>query len=239
MALIPITSESADRFCCLVIGESGIGKTSLLRTIPEGHRACVLSAESGLLCVRDLVREGQVEGFEIGSIQDMTDAYNFLATDKDAKERYKWVFIDSLTEIAGRCVEAMKAKYPAKADSFNLWGEYNTAMTALIKGFRDLKAYNIVFTCLPQIEKDDVNRRFYGPALSGSGLKERLISYFDLALFYTKVTLEGEEHRVFLTEEWERRPAKDRSGLLAIPFEEPNLGRIYNKIMGVTTPEGE
>lgn len=239
MALKPITTESTDRLCALVLGESGIGKTSLLRTIPEDHRVCALSAESGLLCVRDLVKSGRVEGFEISSIQDMTDAYNFLASDKEAKARYQWVFIDSLTEIAGRCVEAMKKKYPSRSDSFPMWGEYGDTMTALIKGFRDLKDYNVVFTCLPQVEKDEVNRRYYAPAIAGSSLKERLVSYFDLVMFFCKITQDGQDHRVFVTEEWERRPAKDRSGVLAAPFEEPHLGNIFNKIMGETSPKGE
>lgn len=239
MALTPIHMESTDRICALVIGPAGIGKTSLLRTIPEGHNVCVLSAEAGLLCVRDLVRSGQVEGFEIGSMQDMTDALNHLATNKEAKAKYQWVMIDSLTEIAGRCVEAMQKKYPSKSDSFGLWGEYNDQITAIVKGFRDLKQYNVVFTCLPQTEKDEQKRMFYGPSISGKGIKERLTSYFDLVLFYTKVTIEGSEERVFITEDYERRPAKDRSGMLNTPFEEPSLSTVFNKIMGVTAPAGE
>ena len=64
MPLKPIVAEKVDRFTALVIGEAGIGKTSLLRTIPEEDKVCVLSAESGLLAVRDLVKAGRVE--EIG-----------------------------------------------------------------------------------------------------------------------------------------------------------------------------
>lgn len=238
MALTPISIDSADRFCALVIGPSGVGKTSLLRTLPEDDKVCVLSAESGLLCVRDLVRAGRVEGFEIKTLDEFIEAFNFLNTDKEAQERYSWVFIDSLTEIAGRCAEAMKKRHPAEKDTFKMWGEYSDQMTSLIKGFRDMRAYNVVFTCLPQTEKDEMNRRFYGPALQGSGLKERLISYFDEVFFYTKINQNGQESRVFITDEYERHPAKDRSGLLNSPFEEPDLGGVYNKIMGIA-PQGE
>lgn len=75
MALKKINIENASRFCALVIGPAGIGKTSLLRTIlgqcydqdqgwvqcqePTG-RVLTLSAESGLLCVRDLIAAGGV-----------------------------------------------------------------------------------------------------------------------------------------------------------------------------------
>lgn len=232
MTLRPITIDTADRFVGIVIGQAGIGKTSLLRTIPADERACVLSAEAGLLCVRDMVVAKRVEGFEISSFAEMAEAYQLLATNADAKSRYKWVFIDSLTEISARCVEAMVAKYPNKADSMKLWGEYNDKMTQLIKGFRDLSGYNVVFTCLEGIEKDDMNRRFSAPMISGSSLKDRLPSYFDEVLYMTSLkTGEGQEQRVFVTQPYERFQGKDRSGKLNVT-EAPNLGAIKAKIMG-------
>ena len=230
MALKPITTDRLDRFTALVIGPAGIGKTSLLRTIPENESACVLSAESGLLSVRDLVKAKRVTGFEIGSFSEMREAFELLNTDKAFQEKYKWIFIDSLTEISSRCVEAMKAKYPSKSDSFPMWGEYADLMTHLIKGFRDINHYSVVFTCLPSVEKDDSNRRYVGPAIAGSSLKERLTSYFD-EVFYMdiKKSDEGQEHRVFITQPWERFPAKDRSGCLNL-IEKPDIAYIKNKI---------
>lgn len=230
--LKPISQETNSRFIGLVVGDAGIGKTSLLRTIPEGENVCVLSAESGLLCVRDLVASKKVTGFEIGSFADMAEAHQFLMTNQEAKARYQWVFIDSLTEISSRCVEAMKAKYPNKADSFNLWGEYTDKMTGIIKGFRDMPDYNVVFTCISSIEKDELNRRFVGPSISGSGLKERLSSYFDEVFYMISMKdSEGVERRVFVTQPYDRYQSKDRSGKLNT-IEMPNLGQIKAKILG-------
>lgn len=229
MALKPLTVEPTDRFTALIIGEAKIGKTSLIRTIPTDENVCVLSAESGLLCIRDLVKAKQVTGYEIGSFADMRESFQLLMTDK-FKEHYKWIFIDSLTEISSRCVEAMKAKYPNKADSFPMWGEYNDLMTQMIKGFRDIAHYNVIFTCLPSIEKDENNKRYVGPNISGSGLKERLTSYFD-EVFYmtTQKGANGTEERVFITQPWGRYPAGDRSGALEL-IEQPNLAAIKSKI---------
>ena len=39
-----ITPETNNRFNCLVYGQPGVGKTSLLRTIPEDEPVCTLSA---------------------------------------------------------------------------------------------------------------------------------------------------------------------------------------------------
>ncbi len=179
--LKPITHESADRICCLIIGKYGLGKTSLIRTMlgqdyngetweqifETEEKVCVLSAESGLLAVRDLVKSGKVEGYEIGSLQEFKEAYQLLASSPDMKERYQWIFIDSLTEIASKCEETMKEKYPNASDTFKLWNDYSSMMTTTIKGFRDLQDYNVVFTCLETIEKDENNKRYIAPSMAG------------------------------------------------------------------------
>lgn len=225
-----ISLDTSSRFIALVIGQSGIGKTSLLRTLPENEPVCVISAEAGLLCVRDLVESKRVQGFEVGSFADMAEIYTFLTS--PAAAGFKWVFIDSLTEIAGRCLEALKSKFPDKKDSYSLWGEYAEKMTALIKAYRDLPNFNVVFTCLDAIEKDDLNRRFSGPSIAGASVKERLASYFDLVLFMTSLPeSEGKEKRCLITQPWEKYPGKDRSGKLAL-VELPHLGAIKAKILG-------
>lgn len=230
MALRPITTQSVDRFTSLIIGEAGTGKTSLLRTIPKDEKVCCLSSEAGLLAVRDMVSDGLVEGYEITSFADMREAYQLLLS-TDFQSRYKWVFIDSLTEISSRCVEAMKSKYTSKADSFNLWGEYSDLMQMIIKGFRDLQAYSVVFTCLPSVETDEFKRRYVGAAIAGKQLQERLTSYFDLVLYMTiQQSDDGSTYRAFYTQPIDRFPAKDRSGKLS-PIEKPDLSHIQNKIL--------
>jgi hypothetical protein len=246
LTLKPITERSADRICCLVIGKYGLGKTSLLRTIlgqdyvsgewvqvdeaPQ-EKACVLSAESGLLAVRDLVKAGMVEGYEIASQQDFKEAYNLLATTQEMKDRYGWIFIDSLTEISARCDEHMREKYPDRAKSFNRWDDYGATMQLTVKGFRDLNDYSVVFTCLETIEKDQNNRRYPAPDVIGKVLKEKLPSFFD-EVFYMALMVddEGAEQRVLYTQPVNEFPAKDRSGKLNT-IERPNLLYIKRKIL--------
>lgn len=225
-----ITPESATRFIGLVIGQSGIGKTSLLRTIPANEPVFVVSAEAGLLCVRDLVQSGQVTGVEVENFADLAEVYAHLSS--PAAAGFKWVFIDSLTEIAARCVEAMKAKYPSRSDSFPMWGEYSEKMTSLVKAYRDLTRFNVIFTCLDSVEKDEQNKRYVGPAISGSALKERLPSWFDEVFYMVSLPdAEGKESRLLITQPWERYPGKDRSGKLHI-VEQPDLSAIKTKILG-------
>lgn len=245
MPLKPITDSSADRICCLVIAKYGIGKTSLIRGIfgqqfingewtpPQdtGERVCVLSAESGLLAVRDLVKAGLIEGYEIASLAEFKEAYQLLRSSAEMKERYNWIFIDSLTEIAARCEEVMKEKYPDSSKTFKMWDDYTSTMISTVKGFRDMPIYNVVFTCLETEDKDEVNRRFFAPAVAGKGLKEKLPSFFD-EVFYMKAIQDdaGAMQRVLYTQPFNEYPAKDRSGKLA-PVEMANLLTIKRKIL--------
>ena len=244
--LKPIKEDSADRICALVIGKYGLGKTSLLRTMlgqefrdgiwtqvedPPKERICVLSAESGLLPVRDLVKQGLVEGYEIGSQQEFKEAYQLLATVPEMQSRYEWIFIDSLTEISARCDQIMREKYPDRAKTFARWDDYNETIKLTIKGFRDLKDYSVVFTCLETVEKDENNRRYPAPDVVGKSLKEKLPSFFDEVLYLALHKDEGgKEHRVFYTQPVNEYPAKDRSGKLNT-IERPNLLHIKHKIL--------
>ena len=79
-------------------------------------------------------------------------------------------------------------------------------------------------------EKDEFQRRYPVPDIPGSGLKSRLVSYFDESLVLSRIKdAEGKEHLCFQTTE-PAGLAKDRSGKLA-PVEEPNILKIKNKII--------
>jgi hypothetical protein len=234
MTLQFISKEGSGRFNCLVYGQAGIGKTSLLRTIPPDQPVCTLSAESGLLSVKDMVDSGRVTGVVVTSFDDFIECWRCLADDQGWRDAYGggWVFIDSLSEISYLLVKKLFDKNPNKSDTLQVWGEYNNQMIAVIKAFRDLTDYNVVFTALEAVEADEVKRRYLTPDIAGKRAKERLPGLFDEVFRMAMVPDgNGAENRWLITSPRDNCPAKDRSGRLAA-LENPNLAEIQAKIQG-------
>jgi len=72
----------------LCYGQSGAGKTSLIKTLPN---PVVLSAEGGLLSIAD----ADIPYLEITSMEDLRQAYSWVL-----ESEYKSVALDSISEIA-------------------------------------------------------------------------------------------------------------------------------------------
>lgn len=252
MPLRPLNKKIAKRFCGLVIGQSGIGKTSLLKTIAgkkfnprtkkwEGEysnkeKIFVLSADVSLLAVQDMLEADLLDGCEIREYGDFVEAYNLLA-DTDPPQ-YQWIFIDTLTEICDQCVESLEEKYPAKKDSWTLYDDYAKKMGKLIKKFSYLYQYNIVFTCQESIDKDQDNCRYASPLIAGKALLSRIRGMFDEVFYMTYASTPNPDSPiVFRTRVRPFYPAKDRSGTLK-EEEEPNLLTVSKKIKGEIESNG-
>lgn len=244
-----LSRNKSKRFSCAVIGKSGIGKTSLVKTIygyefdqtkriwnkkeSNKENVCILSAEGGELALDELYDdpEIEIEGFKIKSFNDFKETYDFLLTSKEAKERYTWIFIDSISEIAEYCDNVMKEKYAA--NNYERWDRYYRAMIDVLRNFKDMEPYNIVCTFLENAEKDNENKRYIEALVQGNKVAPKIRAMFD-EIFYmvTKKIKEGPEITGFITYPYYEYPAKDRSGKLDL-WEEPNLLKIRKKIKGV------
>ncbi len=123
----------------LVYGCSGIGKTSLVRSLPAN--TLILDAESGLSVLKntDFSMISLAQNDE-GQILD--EKHRFLrlvefmqfVREETTKAKYQYLFIDSLTEISQNLLKHLRAE--KGLDGFKLWGEYTSEMVNLIKFFR-------------------------------------------------------------------------------------------------------
>lgn len=223
-----------DRLKILVYGQSGAGKTYLARTIEEP--TLVISAESGLLSLSG----ANIDVLDITTDDDgklipaalrfsqMQKAYQYLLTE-EAKQKYKWIFIDSLTEVSQNLIESLLPEFPDRKDALVMYGENFKRMRNMIKAFRDIPHYNIVFTALAEEEKDQNGKRYHGVSMIGK-MSSQLPSFLD-EVFYLHTFSDDDNvlKRRLVTQPTDKAVAKDRSGKLD-KFEEANLKIIATKI---------
>lgn len=228
-----------DRLKILVYGASGSGKTKLIGTIDEP--TLIISAEAGTLCLQDknidvidiqTDDDGKLLSKE-NRIKRLSEIYVYLQT-TEATTKYKWIALDSLTEIMQNLLEGIKAM-PEFSDPkmmMKLWGEYADRAKGLVKSFRDLPNYNVLMTALDKTEKDENGLRFQAIDVQGS-IGERLPAYFD-EVFYLYVDAEG--NRSLITCKSEKLLSKDRSDRLG-KIEPANIKLLIKKIKEKKTNE--
>lgn len=206
----------------LVHGPSGAGKTSLCGTTDEP--TVIISAEAGLLSLRG----HDIPVIEVKTIEDVHEAYRFVTESADAKG-FRWVCLDSISEIAEVCLAAEKK---ATKDPRQAYGALADTMGQLIRAFRDLPGRNVYFSCKQSRLQDQASgSTLYYPSFPGQALAQGISYYFDevLALRVEK-DAENNPVRWLQTGRDFTHEAKDRSGSLAM-FEHPHLGAIARKIL--------
>lgn len=204
----------------LVYGAAGVGKTTLCATTGAPDKTLILSAEAGLLSIR----ESNVSAINITSVQTLRDVLAYL---KSGEHDYTWVCLDSISEIAE---QVLASEMESKKDPRQAYGEMAVMMERMIKSFRDLPM-NVCMVCKGK-QSDDEGRMVWQPSLPGQQLAEKLPYLFDeVFCLVAQVNKEGEVRRALRTTADGKYTAKDRSGRLDA-WETPDLAAVYKKIHG-------
>jgi len=205
----------------LVYGQSGSGKTSLIKTLPA---PLVLSAEGGLLSIAD----ADVPFIEVSSMDTLKEAYQWVLNADEAKH-FQSIALDSISEIAEVVLnfEKKKTKDPRAA-----YGAMQEQMGDIIRGFRDLPGKNVYFSAKLEKTQDEMGRVLYAPSMPGNKVGQSLPYFFDEVLaLRVERDADGNSQRALMCESDGLWQAKDRSGKLAA-WEAPDLGEIIKKIGG-------
>lgn len=209
----------------LVHGPAGSGKTTLCAT--TGEPTVIISAEAGLLSLRG----HDIPVIEVKTLADVHEAYRFITESSDAAD-FRWVCLDSISEIAEVCLAEEKAK---TRDPRQAYGALQDEMGQLIRAFRDIPGRNVYFSAKQERKEDQVSgAQIYFPALPGAKLGQGVSYFFDL-VFALRVErdADGNVTRALQTGRDFQYEAKDRSGALEM-YEPCDLRAIAQKIAGAT-----
>ncbi|MGV0961681.1 hypothetical protein B9Z47_11370 [Limnohabitans sp. 2KL-1] len=250
----------------VLVGKSGIGKTSQLWTLPPAS-TLFFDLEAGDLAVEgyagDTIRprtwqECRDFAVFIGGPnpalrddQPYSEAH-FQAVcqrfgDPAALDKYETVFVDSIT-VAGRlCLQWSKGQPQAysektgKPDSRGAYGLMGQEMIGWLTHLQHTRRKNVWFVGILNEALDDFNRRVFTLQIDGSKTGLELPGIVDEVITLAEIKADdGSSYRAFVCQtlnQW-GYPAKDRSGRLDA-IEEPDLGRLMRKIAGPARPASE
>jgi hypothetical protein len=240
----------------VMLGRSGIGKTSQLRTLPEDSTLFV-DLEAGDLAVRDW----QGDTIRPQTWPEFRDLVVFLAGPNPALPadapysqahfdhvcerygdpaqlaKYDTYFVDSITVLARLALIWAKVQPQAmsertgKPDTRGAYGLLGQEMLTALTHLQHARGKHVVFVAILDEKLDDFNRKVFVPQIEGAKTAAELPGIVDEVVTLSEIKAEdGTFYRAFITHTLNPYgyPAKDRSGQLDLQ-EPPNLRALIDK----------
>jgi hypothetical protein len=237
----------------LVYGDTGIGKTTSLGTLPN-DRTTICIGERGAIPLRGMA----YQVFQFDEWDDLRTILLYFRKPDEIKDEHikkvvaatKILAFDGLSEISDICIrqivtvdrkKLVRERTKERTDkpeniyeeqmAMEDWGLYRTRMLNLISAFCHLPLH-IIFTCLAGWSKDKQGGdTIRSPNLSGKAARE-CGAYFDLLLHMESTEGgDGNDARVWRTANNSFVLAKDASGLLD-ELEPADWMKLFTKILG-------
>jgi len=243
----------------LLVGPSGVGKTSTLRTLSAKLLAStlVVDIEAGLIAVNDLkfasVRprtwdECRNLACALGGPNPALPAnaayseahYNEVMKDSELASlaSYSILFIDSVTATSRLCFTHAEQQPEALTDRRrrDLRGVYGAHARSMLGWFNQLqhaRERTVIFVAVLEKNTDELNISTWQPQIEGAKTGRELPAIVDEIITMQWIDFgDRKPVRAFVCNpnSW-NFPAKDRSGRLE-QLEPPNLGALIEKLTG-------
>ena len=167
----------------LAYGAAGAGKTKLCASAPG--KVLVLSAEAGLLSIRDAKN---VDAVELKEAAEVMEFHKALDT---GELEYDTVCLDSISEISEILLNHEKSK---SKDARQAYMEVQNSVTNVMRAFRDLQM-NVIFIC--KMDKTIVeNTVSFEPKMVGAKLGQAITYFFDEVLALRVIEDQDEEGNI-------------------------------------------
>lgn len=187
----------ADASKTLLVAHHGWGKTFQARHYQKKYgKGLILSGESGLKSLEDV----EIDYLPFSSWDGKHDPANgvfsfrglcaILESDEFKAAGYKWIMLDSLTEVSERLLDHVEKVHEGNKNAFEKWGDYARMMTGALKWLRD-RPYHVLVTCLAAEETDDNGAVNYWPLVKGQKVSKQIPALFDHVLCGVRITEDG------------------------------------------------
>lgn len=184
----------------LLYSHHGYGKTYQCRFYQKRYgKGLIISGESGLKSVEDVSIDYVPFTSWDGSHDPEGGVYSFRGicnminkAIKDGQWDYKWIALDSITELAERLVEHLEREHKGSNNGFQMWADYSRLMIGTLKWIRDLDMH-VYVTCLAAEEQDANDVTQYWPHVKGQKVAKQIPALFDHVLCGVRVTEKTEQ----------------------------------------------
>ena len=166
----------------VLYGHSGVGKTTAIADYyNKWGKGLILSGEAGLKSLSNIEIDYLPFHSFNRSIKDrysFVDLMRFVSSDEFKKREYKWLAVDSCTELSQRCFEDAEIETKDNPSNFELWNVYGANIRKTLKWIRDRDCH-VICTFLADSQEDANGINKVMPMMTQAKIAKWIPSLFD------------------------------------------------------------